>query len=430
MMEKAIIKQIVIDQKGEMDSLYKRNRIIERSALDLYQKQANSDIVKVITGIRRCGKSVFAYQLFRDKKFAYLNFDDERLISLDVKDLNSIIEVFYEVYGEFKNIIFDEIQNIPKWELFINRLHRQGFNVVVTGSNAKLLSRDLATHLTGRHVSLELFPFSFEEYLMYYGIEKKELLSTKDIARVKQKLNKYLVSGGFPETLKESIDSKFYLRTLYSSLITKDVVLRHRVKYEKTMIDIANYLTTNHSGYVSFNKIKNVFNLKSVHTALNYILFLEEAYLFFFVKKLTNKYKESLLANRKNYCIDPGIIHAISYKSSEDKGKLYENVVALELLRRKYYDNIEFYYWQDYYQHEVDFIVKKGIKIKQLIQVCYNIENYDTKKREIDSLILASKELKCNDLLIITEYTEGTETVNKKKIKFVPLWKWLLGMDK
>ncbi|HOV33826.1 MAG TPA: ATP-binding protein [Candidatus Hydrogenedens sp.] len=429
-MNKLIIRQIVIDQKGELDNLYKRNRIIERSALDYYRKQVDSDIIKVITGIRRCGKSVFAYQLFRDRNFAYLNFDDERLISLDVEDLNAIIEVFYEVYGEFKNIIFDEIQNIPRWELFINRLHRQGFNVIVTGSNAKLLSSDLATHLTGRHVSLELFPFSFEEYLKYHGIEKKKLLSTKDIAMVKQKLNEHLVNGGFPETLKGNIEPKTYLRTLYSSLITKDVVLRHRIKFEKTIVDIANYLITNHSGYISFNKIKNIFNLKSVHTALNYIQFLEEAYLFFYVKKLTNKYKESLLANRKCYCIDPGIIHALSYKSSEDIGKIYENVVALELLRRRYYENIEFYYWQDYYKHEVDFVVKKGIKIKQLIQVCYSMENHDTKEREINSLILASKELRCNDLLIITEYTEGVETVNKKKIKSIPLWKWLLGMDK
>mgnify|MGYP000001288484 CR=1 FL=1 len=425
-MNKYILQQVVIDQKGELDYLYKRDKIVERTLLHAYQKQANSEIIKVITGIRRCGKSVFAHQLFHDKHAAYLNFDDERLFSLETEDLNTIIEVFFEVYGNFKYIIFDEIQNIPRWELFVNRLHRQGFNIIVTGSNAKLLGRDLATHLTGRHICLELFPFSFAEYLSYYGIQKKEILSTRDTALIKRKFNEYLANGGFPETLKESIDTKSYLRSLYSTLITKDVVLRHRIKYVKSIMDIANYLITHHSGFVSFNKIKNIFNLKSIHTALNYTLFLEGAYLFFFVRRLTNKYKESLLANRKCYCIDPGIIQSLSYKTSADKGKLYENVVALELWRRKYLDDTEFYYWQDIYKREVDFVIRAGTKIKQLIQVCYNIDSHETKKRELDALIAASKELKCNNLLIITEYTEAEEMVSRKRIRYIPLWKWLL----
>ncbi len=425
-MNKQIIQQVVIDQKGELDYLYQRDKIVERSLLKPYQKQANSNIIKIITGIRRCGKSVFAHQLFRNKYPAYLNFDDERLFSLETEDLNTIIEVFYEVYGDFQRIIFDEIQNIPHWELFVNRLHRQGFNIIVTGSNAKLLGRDLATHLTGRHISLELFPFSFKEYLKYFGIEKKEFLSTKDTALIKRKFNEYLINGGFPETLKENMDTKYYLRSLYSTLITKDVVLRHKIRYVKTIMDIANYLITNHSGLVSFNKIKNIFNLKSVHTALNYTLFLEEAYLFFFVRRLTSKYKESLLANRKCYCIDPGMIHSLAFKTPMDKGKLYENIVAIELWRRKYLDDTEFYYWQNIYKHEVDFVLRTGTKIKQLIQVCYNIENPDTHKREINALLYASKELKCNNLLVITDYIEDEETVNRKKIRYIPLWKWLL----
>ncbi|MGC8737673.1 MAG: ATP-binding protein [Candidatus Hydrogenedens sp.] len=426
MINKYIIQQVVIDQKGELDYLYKRDKIVERTLLHPYQKQADSEIIKVITGIRRCGKSVFAHQLFRNKNTAYLNFDDERLFSLETEDLNTIIEVFYEVYGDFQYIIFDEIQNIPRWELFVNRLHRQGFNIIVTGSNAKLLGRDLATHLTGRHICLELFPFSFAEYLSYYGIQPGKILSTRDTALIKRKFNEYLTNGGFPETLKESIDTKSYLRSLYSTLITKDVVLRHRIKYVKTIMDIANYLITHHSGFVSFNKIKNIFNLKSIHTALNYTLYLEEAYLFFFVRRLTNKYKESLLANRKCYCIDTGIIQSLSFKNSADKGKIYENIVALELWRRKYLDDTDFFYWQDIYKHEVDFVIRTGTKIKQLIQVCYNIDNHETKKREINALITASKELKCNNLLVITEYTEAEEIVNRKRIHFIPLWKWLL----
>lgn len=426
MMDKYLIQQVIIDQKGELERLYQRDKIVERTLLHSYQKQANSDIIKVITGIRRCGKSVFAHQLFREKHTAYLNYDDERLFSMASEDLNTVIESFYEIYGDFQHIIFDEIQNIPRWELFVNRLHRQGFNIIVTGSNAKLLGRDLATHLTGRHICLELFPFSFAEYLSYFGIQKKELLSTRDTAVIKRKFNEYLTHGGFPETLKESMDTKSYLRSLYSTLITKDVVLRHKIKYVKTIMDIATYLITHHSGFVSFNKIKNIFNLKSIHTALNYILFLEEAYLFFFVRRLTNKYKESLLANRKCYCIDPGIIQALSFKTSADKGKIYENIVALELWRRKYLEDTEFYYWQDIYKHEVDFVIRTGTKIKQLIQVCYHIDNYDTQKRELDALLTASKELQCNTLLVITEHTDTEEVVHKKRIRYIPLWKWLL----
>ncbi len=421
-----LIQQVVLDQKEELEHLSNRDKFVERSLLKTYQKQADSDIIKVITGIRRCGKSVFAHQLFRNKHVAYLNFDDERLFSLEAEDLNAILEAFYEVYGEFQYIIFDEIQNIPQWELFVNRLHRQGFNIIVTGSNAKLLGRDLATHLTGRHISLELFPFSFEEYLKYYGIKVKEHLSTRETALIKRKFNDYLTYGGFPETLKETMDAKSYLRSLYSTLITRDVVLRHKIKYVKTIMDIAHYLITHHSGYISFNKIKNIFNLKSIHTALNYTLFLEEAYLFFFVRRLTNKYKESLLANRKCYCIDPGMIHSLSFKTSADKGKIYENIVALELWRRKYQDDTEFYYWQDIYKHEVDFVIRAGTKIKQLIQVCYHIDSPDTKKRELDALLSASKEFKCGNLLVITEHTETEEIVNKKKIQYIPLWKWLL----
>ncbi|HOK09012.1 MAG TPA: ATP-binding protein [Candidatus Hydrogenedens sp.] len=425
-MDKNIIKQVVIDQRGELEHLYKRNKIVERSILNLYRKQIDSDLIKVIMGIRRCGKSIFAYQLFKDRHFAYLNFDDERLSSLDTSDLNTILEIFYEVYGEFREIIFDEIQNIPKWELFVNRLHRQNFNIIVTGSNAKLLGRELATHLTGRHLRVELFPFSFKEYLAYYGFQEKKLLTTKETAFIKKKLNEYIQTGGFPETLKGTVDTKPYLQSLYSTLITKDVVLRHRVKFVNSLIEIANYLITNYSGLISFNKIKNIFKLKSIHTSLNYISYLEEAYLFFFVKRLAFKYKESVLANRKCYCIDTGLIHALSFKTSENLGKVYENIVALELQRKKYYENIEFYYWQDVYKNEVDFVIKEGIKIKQLIQVCHRLDNHETREREMKALIKCSKELKCNQLLIITEYEEGEEIIGKKRIQYIPLWKWLL----
>ena len=425
-MKKRDLKQVIIDQKEELKNIVKREKIIDREFLKTYKKNVSSEIIKVITGIRRCGKSIFSYQLLKDKVFAYINFDDERLITLETKDLNKILEIFHEVYGKFKYILLDEVQNIYGWELFVNRLKRQGFNLIVTGSNSKLLSKELATHLTGRHIALELFPFSFKEFLNYHDITIKPLLSTKEIGLIKRKFNEYIKTGGFPETLKDNIIPKTYLQALYSTIINKDVVLRHRIRFITTLKNIASYLITNHSNLMSFNKIKNIFDLKSTHTALNYVSYLEESYLFFFLKRLSFKKKVSLIANRKVYCIDTGLINTLGFKFSKDIGKLYENLVAIELLRKKSLNDLDIYYWQDIYKHEVDFVIKEGLKIKQLIQVCYNIEDYYTKKREMKSLIKASKELECNNLLIITEDKEGIETLEDKKIKYTPLWRWLL----
>jgi len=425
-MEKRDLKQVIIDQKDELRDLIKREKIIDREFLNKYKKHISADIIKVITGIRRCGKSVFSYQLLKDKDFAYINFDDERLVPLETKDLNDVLEIFYEVYGKFKYILLDEVQNIYGWELFVNRLKRQGFNLIVTGSNAKLLSKELATHLTGRHIALELFPFSLREFLNFHNVNIKSLLSTKEIGLIKRRLDEYIKKGGFPETLKRNVVPEPYLKALYSTIINKDVVLRSKIRFIKTLKDISSYLITNHSCYMSFNKIKNIFSLKSTHTALNYVSFLEESYLFFFLKRLSYKQKESFIANRKVYCVDTGLINALSFKSSRDIGRLYENLVAIELLRKKALEGVDIYYWQDIYKHEVDFVIKKGLQVKQIIQACYNIEDYDTRKREIKALVKASKEFKCKNLIVITEDKEEEETIGNNKIKYIPLWKWLL----
>ena len=426
-MELPDIKQIIIDQKNELKDYALNEKLIQREALKIHGDHIKSPLIKVIQGIRRCGKSTLSYQLLKSENFAYVNFDDERLALLETNDLNKVLECLYEIYGKFKFILLDEIQNVDGWELFVNRLKRQGLNLIVTGSNAKLLSKELATHLTGRHISMELFPFSFREFLDYHGLKfNLKELTTKDKGLIKNKFNEYIIKGGFPEILKGNISPEQYLRSLYSTILTKDVVLRNRIKYVKTLKDISSYFMSNYSCQISFNKIKNIFNLKSIHTAMNYVSFLEEAYLFFFLKRLSYKYKESLIANRKNYVIDTGLINSLSVKSSRDIGKLYENLVAIELLRRSSLDGQEIYYWYDAQKREVDFVVKEGLKIKQLIQVCCNISEIGTKKREVGALLKAGKELRCNSLLIITDDLENEERVVGKKIKQVPLWKWLM----
>ena len=426
--EKSKLKNVIIDQKEEIKSLSSRTKIIERSCFEKYKAYTESTQVKVIMGIRRCGKSILSYQLLKDKPFAYINFDDENLANLTAEDLNDVLEVFYEVYGDFKHILLDEIQNIAGWELFVNRLQRQGFNAIVTGSNAHLLSRELSTHLTGRNIPLKLFPFSFREFIKYHGVVVKnaDLLSTKERGLLKKKLEEYIFTGGFPEVVKDPANKKAYLQSLYSDILNKDIIIRYKIKFSKTLREIANSLMSNTASHVSFNKIKNMFNLKSVHTALNYLSFLEESFLFFLVPRFSYKAKERAIATRKIYAIDTGMIGALSVSFSRNIGKIYENMVFLELARRM--AQSEIYYWQDIYQNEVDFVVKEGRNIKELVQVCYDTGNYDTKKREVSALLKSGKELKCRKLTVITDDYEALESADGRKIKFIPLWKWLLGL--
>ncbi|MEW6618904.1 MAG: ATP-binding protein [bacterium] len=426
-MELKDIKQILIDQKEELEDSLKGKKIIEREVLGEYKKFLKSSLIKIITGPRRAGKSVLGYEMLKDKNFAYVNFDDERLFTLETKDLNLLLQTIYEIYQKPDFIFLDEIQNVNNWELFVNRLKRRGFNLIITGSNARMLSKELATHLTGRYFSLELYPFSFREYLYFNNFDyQKKDISTKDTASIRRFWENYLSSGGFPEVIQGEYYKK-YLISLYSTVITKDVIIRHNIKYINTLKEFANYLISNFARQITFNKLKNIFSLKSVHTAKNYFSFIEESYLIFQIERFSYKSKERLTAPRKIYAVDTGLINALSTKFSQEIGKIYENVVAIELMRRKFLNPKEdIYYWQNSYNYEVDFVIKEELKVKQLIQVCYDIKNYDTRKREINSLLKASGNLKCNDLLILTDDVEEKEKVKGKIITFIPLWKWII----
>lgn len=422
------LTQLLRDQKQELEDEIRSKQIIGREAEVHFKNILDSKLIKVVSGVRRCGKSVFLYKILKDEKFAYMNFDDERLSNFDT---NQILASFYEIYGKDFNFIFlDEIQNLEKWELFVNRLKRAGFNLFITGSNAKLLSKELATHLTGRHLTIELFPFSFREYLKAIGF-KEDIQTTKGVSILKHELRNFINLGGFPEIVVEKEDSKIYTRELYRKIIDRDIINRYNIAYKKTFREIAMSLISNPSRGVSYNKIKNQFNLGSEHTVKNYLSYLEEAYLILLVNKFSYKPVEVEKSEKKVYIIDPGIVNSLSIKFMSDYGHIYENLVAIELFRRKSFNpNIEFYYWENPQQEEVDFVIKEGLKVKQLIQVCYDISDLKTKEREIRAVLKASKELKCKDLLVITESYEAEEENEwfgiKEKIKFIPLWKWLL----
>jgi uncharacterized protein len=420
------IKHVLIDQRESLE-WQSDKKIIERENLKEYKKFLSSTLIKIIIGPRRTGKSVLSLQLLENKKYAYVNFDDERLSDFATKDLDMILQSIYELYDKPEFIFFDEIQNIKGWELFVNRLKRLNFNLIITGSNAKLLSSELATHLTGRHLTLELLPFSFREYLGFHEFDyNKNNFSTREIAVIKKFLNKYIEFGGFPEVVQGENPNK-YLSSLFSTILSKDILARKNLKYSKSLKDTAFYLLSNYSCRHTFNKIKNIFNYKSIHTAENYFMFLEESYLIFSLNRFSYKIKESITAPRKIYSIDTGLVNTLSVKNYIQYGLQYENIVAIELKRKiENEDSSEIYYWANNSDLEVDFLIKKRGKVNQLIQVCYDLNNIDTYKREVRALLKASEELHCNELLIITSEVEKVEKTEGKKISIIPLWKWLL----
>lgn len=421
-MEKHIGKQILLEQKEEIGELFAR-RVIDREIMPEAEKIFNSDLIKAVMGVRRCGKSTLSHQLLKNESYGYINFDDERLIGVNANDLNDFLEIIEEINPGVKYLLLDEIQNVEGWELFVNRLKRKGYNVTITGSNSKLLSRELATHLTGRHFTLELFPFSFKEFLIFKDVtvSKDDFYITEKRANLKRFLEEYLEIGGMPEIFNLEA-KKSYLRELFDKIISQDIVHRYNVKYIKDLKEIALYAISNFSSTFTYHKIKNIFEVKSVHTIKNYLSYLEEAYLVFQVNPFSFKLKEQIKRARKIYCIDTGLINSFVPKLTLDYGRLMENVVFIELIRGG--EEVYFYSQPNY---EIDFLIKEGLKIKQLIQVCFSIAGRDTKKREVKSLLKASDKLKCDNLIIITWDEEGEESANSKKIRFVPLWKWLLG---
>lgn len=417
-----MVKNLILQHKEEKEKLLSKFYIL-REKLEFAKKFLETDLIKVITGPRRAGKSVFSMLLLKDKNFAYLNFDDENL--LRIKNTDEMVKGIFEVYPKPDFIFFDEIQNLEKWELFVNKLQRRGYNLILTGSNARLLSSELATALTGRHLPIEIFPFNFWEFLKGKNFELGKELIPEEKGKVLNYLDLYLKNGGFPEVVVKNLEAKTYLDTLFDALLLKDVVKRYKVRFSQKIYDLALYLISNFSNEFSFTKLKNILDFRSVNTIQNYLRYLEEAYLVFVLNRFSFKKKEQIKTSKKVYLVDNGFILAKSFQFSENIGKLMENLVFSELLKRGYKPNKSLFYYKTRNQKEIDFILKEGRKIKTLIQVCYSF-NYQT-KRETSALIEGGQELNCQDLKIITWDKEKEEKIKNQKIKFIPFWKWLLG---
>src|SRR3989338_2695849 len=384
------LQSIIKEQRQELEKIEKDERIIERQRLKEAKSYLSHPNIVIITGIRRCGKSIFSYLMDKGSKFAYINFDDERLAGLKTEDLDKALQAFYELYGDIDYIILDEPQNIKGWELFANRLRRTK-KLIITGSNSQLLSGELATHLTGRYIEIKLMPFSFREFLKFKAFKEVNVYTTKDRAEIINLLQEYLSLGGFPEVYKFG---KSILLTIYETILNKDIILRYNINKIKEFKDLAKFLVSNSSEEITYSRLSRNLGIKHISTISNWISYIENAFLIFRLERFAFKLKQQFIAPKKIYCYDTGIVDVIGFKFSENHGKILENSIAVELQRRKGKDiHSEVYYWKDAQQNEVDFLIKEKTKVTQLIQATYISNKRELKENRVSSLLRASKEL-------------------------------------
>ncbi len=416
------LMNILRDQKDRMMRLISNDKIIKRELpFDINSLTLGAAVI--ILGPRRCGKSTFSFDILKNNKFGYVNFDDERL-NISSENLNDVLEAIYLIEGDLDIILFDEIQEVTGWEKFISRLIDEK-KVMITGSNSKLSDRDLAKHITGRHINYNLLPFSFTEFLHYFGFktEKYNVYSTNKKAELINLLNKYIDLGGFPLALKIGRD---YLTDLYNDIIERDIIQAYNIKLKSKLKELSRYIINNYSSEISYKKLGNILNISGNSTINNWISYFTDSYIFFVLERFSFKLKESIIAPKKVYVIDNGLININIF--DRNIGRLMENTVAVDLLKCKNYshNNFEINYWKGYNNKEIDFVVHKGMKVLKLINVTFSSSTEDIKEREINSLISGSIELNCDDLNIVTWDYESIKNYNGKPIKFIPLWKWLM----
>ena len=414
------MRNIVLKQRAERDDLASR----PYHARDQFQNVTpylDANVIKLITGPRRAGKSVYALQILSGKNYAYLNFDDTQLLGAFNED--AVMQALAEVYPGYDYLLLDEVQNLDSWDAWVSKLYRRGVNLVITGSNANLLSSEMSTLLTGRYVEIQILPFSMKETLEY-----KEAPIDAELPDEKAKLfiemDDYLKKGGYPEIVKNRDIEQAYLSALFDSIILKDVAQRHKIRKITELYDLADYLISNYSNPLSYNEIADELSLGSVTTVKKFCGYLAEPYLFFYLPRYNNKLKEMKKAPRKVYVIDNGFIYTRSFELSSNNGRQLENMVFIELLRRGYDLEKSLFYYRTSNDKEVDFVTRDGRKVTSLIQVSYEISKAKTREREMDALVKASEELKCENLLLITWDQEDSVEYKGKHIRIVSLVEW------
>lgn len=421
--DKRTLETILIDQKAEIGNLLDEHLCSrkEEELVDLRSPQA-----QVVIGVRRSGKSTLCLQSLANAKvnFAYANFDDENLAELGAEQLNDVLEVLYKIYGDFNYLFLDEIQNIEKWPLFVNRLLRTKMHVVLTGSNAKLLSSDLATHLTGRSSEITLYPFSFAEYCTMMKVDYK-LRTTKGIANKRRAFDEYIQKGGFPELINTN-NSRKYITNLVNNILKHDIEQRHEIAFPAQFENMAHHLLNVSPYMVSTLDLAKIFNFKSHHTVRNYLSYLKQAYLLIGIKKFSPKSKKRV-TQEKVYAVDVAMMDQRENAfAGENLGWRLETVVLIHIIRKCHFEGWDVYYLKNR-SGECDFVVCKGNKVLQCIQVSYDISSGKTYKREISGLMLANKQTNCENLLLLTDHEFDDIEKDGHRIFIRPVYEWCVS---
>jgi len=423
------IKTMLIEQ---FDSFWARDTGIERTQLAEVERAAHVPHTVIVSGLRRVGKSTLlaqmAHKLGKDA-FYYINFEDDRFLGFQAEDADHVYQVLVETFGERKIFVIDEVQNVPGWEHFVRHFMDMDFKFYITGSNASLLSRELGTRLTGRYVPVELFPFSFKEYLQFsdQGLPNLQRMTTVENARLKNMLSAYLQSGGIPDALK--YPELPLLRTLYDDVLYRDIATRYRLDAVTALKELAFYLMSNPASMVSFNKLKDQFRLGSVNTIKNYIDYMENSWLVFTLNLYDFSVKRQQIAPKKIYCIDTGLSNAVGFGFSPNTGRLLENLVFLTL--RQQTKEIYYYTTPGGYERNspgswtgVDFYLPET---RQLIQVALNLENPATREREVRALNDGIQGVKVESALILSDANENSFEINGISVEVRSAAEWLLS---
>ncbi len=427
MVEMGMLKRVLADQR---DWIKPEKGWVLRDKLKEVEEYLDIPHIIVITGPRRSGKSVLLSQIihkyYNKSNFYYLSFEDERLSSLKVDDMHIVMENLSLLFGNAKVIFMDEIQNIEGWERFVARLYKEKYKIFLTGSNTNLLSSELATYLTGRNVTVDLMPFSFNEFIRFKGVEFDDLSFYKMDTQVQLKryLDEFLFNGGFPEVVKTG--KTRILLNYFSDILYKDVIKRYKIEEKEAIKEIAYFLVSNGAGSLSYNKIKNVYKLGSVHTVKNYVSYLESAFLVYLIKKYSFSVKEQHIRSRKIYPIDTGLFNLMRPSPASDIGKMYE----ISVFHKLKYEGKEIYFYKDENGKEVDFVVRNGDRIVKAIQVSYDMSDDRTYRREVESLFSAMDKFDLKESIIVSQDNGDTIERNNKKIRVVSLLDFLLDRYK
>ena len=421
-----MLQETILQQKVE------RNKLIQidyqpRCYHEQVEKYLKSNLMKLITGPRRAGKSVFSLLLLRGKRFAYLNFDDDKLL----KDFDEehIMQVLKEVYSDYDYLLLDEPQNLPNWDLWVSKLYRRGYNLIITGSNSNLLSSEMASLLTGRYLSIEILPFSLRETLEYRKSNFNPALP-EDKADFMLQVEDYFHYGGYPEIINNRDITESYLKTLFDSIIMKDIVRRYKVRKVEELYQFATYMISIFTSPFTYSSITEELGLSSKTTVQKFCTYLKNCYLFFYLPRYNHKLKLMQKAPQKVYIVDNGFLSSSAFQISENKGRLLENLVLLEFIRRKYEIGKNLFYYRNQSDKEVDFVVRENNIVRQLVQVCWDMSNPKTQKREIGSLMACAKDFPNGELFVITWNEQKEITMKGKIIHVIPYYKWCLSYSR